>query len=358
MGQAVTKAASSLVGGRAMAIPPPSIVLARRTPPSSSIGATPPRRPRDDDAADADASSTTSSTPPAASSSSSSSLAMRGRIHMARIAADIASAASADGIGRRRPGDDRPPPTPRVGGGGGIGGVPELPPDLLKFLNDAGPLRRVVDRDLTSPRVYDALSSPGKGGDGTRDEHAKLANARVRRRMPLVQNRVGGVEENDNDDGTTTERTTNFSTVDRSTSMARAGLGVSRLDYYRALSRLAGGGMDIGGAEWKGTVDEECERILAAAASSSPSMEEEEKLGGFKRSRTFDELRDAAIFEDSLKYIGLPVLMRDSEGDIIGVWHHKANDMRHSSGLKIVREGSVQFVMLKEGDDVVNRNVP
>ena len=52
----------------------------------------------------------------------------------------------------------------------------------------------------------------------------------------------------------------------------------------------------------KGAVDDEYERITA---------KDDGKLS--KRSRTFDELRDAALFEDSLKYIGVPVIMRDGE---------------------------------------------
>lgn len=100
--------------------------------------------------------------------------------------------------------------------------------------------------------------------------------------------------------------------------------------------------MEAGSPVWKGAVDDEYERITA---------KEDGKLS--KRSRTFDELRDVALFEDSLKYIGVPVIMRDGEGDIIGVWQHKADDIRHSSGLNVVSEGSVQFVMRNESDSVV-----
>ena len=60
--------------------------------------------------------------------------------------------------------------------------------------------------------------------------------------------------------------------------------------------------MEAGSPVWKGAVDDEYERITA---------KDDGKLS--KRSRTFDELRDAALFEDSLKYIGVPVIMRDGE---------------------------------------------
>ncbi|EJK60833.1 hypothetical protein THAOC_18753, partial [Thalassiosira oceanica] len=37
------------------------------------------------------------------------------------------------------------------------GSVPEMPDDLIKFLNDAGPLERQVDKELTSSKVYETL---------------------------------------------------------------------------------------------------------------------------------------------------------------------------------------------------------
>jgi hypothetical protein len=51
--------------------------------------------------------------------------------------------------------------------------------------------------------------------------------------------------------------------------------------------------------------------------------------------------------EDSLRYIGVPVLMKDTDGDIIGTWGYKVNDLRFS-GLGVAKEGSVEFVLLGE----------
>ena len=154
-------------------------------------------------------------------------------------------------------------------GGPGSGGgaarqevVPEMPPDLLKFLTDMGPLRKIVDESATSSRIYEVFE---KGGTRVRDEHAKAANARIRRRMPLVEESSsssrqqrrgddtgsrdemtvihdGRTDENYDDDevdddGTMVTRTTNFSTVDRRSSSAHRGrLSVTREDYFRILS--------------------------------------------------------------------------------------------------------------------------
>jgi glutaredoxin-related protein len=62
------------------------------------------------------------------------------------------------------------------------------------------------------------------------------------------------------------------------------------------------------------------------------NKDEKKKSSSSSSSMTFDELRDIKLFEDSLHYIGIPVLMQDNDGDIIGVWSHKVANMRHSSG--------------------------
>ena len=47
--------------------------------------------------------------------------------------------------------------------------------------------------------------------------------------------------------------------------------------------------------------------------------------------------------------------MKDIEGDIIGMWQYKVEEMKHSLGLKAVRMNSLQFVLQNEdvgGGDV------
>ncbi|KAL9179253.1 hypothetical protein ACHAXT_008543 [Thalassiosira profunda] len=244
----------------------------------------------------------------------------RGKRHQAETDAAIA-AAEARASGR---GDDDQPAA--GGGAGGEGGsAPELPPDLIQFLNDAGPLQRTVDKDLTSEKVYDSL---------VRDEDARIAqnkeaNTRVRRRMPIVSARGDAPSDAlDVHDGSTTERTTNFSTRERS---APARLGVTREDLFRLPHKLRG--IDADGPEWKKRTETEYE---AMAKNGS-------------KSKDFDQLQDAALFENSLRYIGMPVLMKDAEGDVLGVWQRKADAMKHSVGVKVAREGSLRFVMETEG---------
>ena len=81
--------------------------------------------------------------------------------------------------------------------------------------------------------------------------------------------------------------------------------------------------MEVGrSTEWKGALDDEYERIISAAASAAvapprrasgmdDAAKEDKEEEGYnrRRSKTFNKLRDAALF----KYIGVPVIMRDGE---------------------------------------------
>ena len=208
--------------------------------------------------------------------------------------------------------------------------VPEMPADLLKFLNDAGPLERQVDKELTSSKVYETLKD-----DRAREEQTKEANRRVRKRVPIMSSYKDLAENNSNsnqmsvvDDGTTTERTTNFSTRER----APDGFGVTREDFYRILNGLDS--INLDSLEWKRRVESECDQLV--------DFEPE------KNKKTFDRLKDRALLENSLRLIGIPAIMKDADGDYIGVWKKKVDEVKHSGGMKLARDDSVRFIMLGE----------
>jgi len=222
--------------------------------------------------------------------------------------------------------------------------MPEMPPDLIKFLNDAGPLKRTVDKELTSAKVYDALVTDEK----TREEHTKQANLRVRRRMPIVSYKdhddlikndehrnkkiMGVVDADDVDDGTMTTRTTNFSTRDRSANAVEFGL--DRMEMFRLALKLKE--FKVNSTEWKEEVEKEFQQLRRKKILSSKVDVKD-----------FGQLKDFALFEHSMRYIGVPVLMKDKENDIIGVKSERVEDLRFS-GLKEVPEEKIIFVMKAE----------
>ena len=204
----------------------------------------------------------------------------------------------------------------------------EMPPDLIKFLNDAGPLQRTLDKDRTSSKVYDSLLS----NENERQEQAKQANTRVRKKMPIIS----AVKDttNGNDDGTMVERSTNFSTTDRTSRLLDEStrFGVTREDIYNINEKLKGV-TNVDSEEWKKIIQDEYKSIVAKGGDSSSKSK--------RRS-------DLIPFENCIRYIGVPVIMKDNEGDILGVWPSLVEDVKHSSGLKAVPEVNVGFIYKNE----------
>ena len=84
-----------------------------------------------------------------------------------------------------------------------------MPQDLLDFLNDVGPLERKVNKERTSPKVYESLKSEQE------QVRKKVEESRMRKRriMPMVEHSSDGEEAEE--DGTATSRTTNFSSTNK-----------------------------------------------------------------------------------------------------------------------------------------------
>jgi hypothetical protein len=222
--------------------------------------------------------------------------------------------------------------------------MPEMPPDLLQFLNDAGPLRRTIDKDRTSSKVYDALLT---NEQKIQEEHMKQANLRVRRRMPivsyrdhdeLIQNddewRNKKIDGEEVEDGTMVTRTTNFSTRERSKDVVEFGL--TRMELFQLALKLKE--LKVNSAEWKEEVEKEFQQIRRRKILSSK---------GGNNVKDFGQLKDFVLFENAMRFIGVPVLMKDEEGDLIGVKEGKVEDLRFSN-LKEVPEEKAIFVMKAE----------
>jgi len=207
----------------------------------------------------------------------------------------------------------------------------EMPPDLIKFLNDAGPLQRTLDKDRTSSKVYDSLLS----NENERQEQAKQANTRVRKKMPIIS---AVTDTTNGDDGTMVERSTNFSTTDRTSRILdeTTRFGVTREDLYSINEKLKGV-TNVDSKEWKKMIQDEYKSITAKDDDSSST-----------ESKSDDQLKDLMPFENCMRYIGVPVIMKDNEGDIIGVWPSTVESVKHSSGLKVVPSMNVDFIYKNE----------
>jgi hypothetical protein len=221
--------------------------------------------------------------------------------------------------------------------------------DLIKFLQSSGPLERTIDQDLTSPKVYESLIADEKA----KNDQAKKANERTTRRMPIMSGGkvnaskldglIGGVNsgaagdasiDSGEDDGSMTTRTTNFSTLDRSNRLE--GFGIHRRNLFDLSIKLHGLATDSD--EWKKLVSQEFQTLSNADVPRS-----EEQMD-----------KDLALLQDTMRYISVPILMRDSgdtDEDVIGIAYDRVKILQ-MSGLKLARDNSLRFIMLDEATEV------
>lgn len=85
-------------------------------------------------------------------------------------------------------------------------GNDEMPADLLRFIQDVGPAKKVVDEDLTSPRLLDEANKD----ELAKGESARKASRRRRVHMPLVSGLGDGTGTDDGDEALMTQKNTNF----------------------------------------------------------------------------------------------------------------------------------------------------
>lgn len=175
------------------------------------------------------------------------------------------------------------------------GGPKEMPPELIKFMRDIGPLKK--QEDLSQPtnknQTLPSSSSVKKkkrAPRGFREEDAKeeaegrsMGDSSTRRResMRLVE----GIE------GFETPRTTNFSTVQEQ--VDPNDVGVDLLDIYSLLRGSKNNGVVV-----NSSLDEAARR------------------------------KQEELFRHTQEYLGLPVLLKDSDGSYIGAWPEKVAQLK------------------------------
>lgn len=164
----------------------------------------------------------------------------------------------------------------------------ELPEDLLKFLNTMGPVER---KEKKGPRLRKhQLEQLEEEGRQVRD-------------MPIMENV----------DKFTTSRTTNFS---RRQEEEDKFVGVTGRELYRLLQ------------------DCDQEVTVESLVQRSNTNNDEKKV--------YSE-----ILQNTLKYMQIPVIMKDTDDTYVGVWPDKVNDMKKMN-LKVVPESEVRILLSVE----------
>lgn len=218
-----------------------------------------------------------------------------------------------------------------------------------------------------------------------RDQQAKEANVRVRRKMPIVGGDDGELiktfkSENgsgsDVDDGTMVTRTTNFSTTDRSE--LYTGFRLKREDLF-LLACSTEDVLSVLNAPSNGNVDSTSDEFANEKSAKDPAhdinLEElKQKIRNIisqgdvenrlqptqpqtsQKKKTLSTLElldimtveDAWLLQNTLQYISIPAIMKDNDGDILGTYSDKTSALKFSAGLKMAKEGSVKFALVEE----------
>lgn len=200
----------------------------------------------------------------------------------------------------------------------------EMPEDLLKFLND-NPLEKTVDRELTSPKVYDSLTE-GEADKRQKDnqKQKRTARTRTRRTMPLAESMIEDLPDDVPSDiagATGVQRTTNFSTAeeDEEDDLDRA-LRMTDKDLAALLRRY-------GCTEGKDN---------DVATSTTTSLESKQKDAQAYLADVIppdiagddDRLvQHTTLVANAMLFNGMPTLLKDVDSDFVGVWSGRVRDM-------------------------------
>ena len=199
----------------------------------------------------------------------------------------------------------------------------DMPSDLLKFLNDAGPLDKTVDKKLTSPKVYESLLEKDE-----QRKQQKQSDGRRRRVMPMVENNdntqyTGGEEMEMKEDGTTVARTTNFSTNTASREQEDESLSKLRLDDLQMFQLLSGLQADSDSI----TADLFVEQHFKGSTRSS-------NIGSGSGSRMEENLQ---LVQQMKEHTAVPTLMQDTDKSFVGAWDERLEELK-LMGLRIAGE--------------------
>jgi hypothetical protein len=156
----------------------------------------------------------------------------------------------------------------------------EMPADLLKFIEDVGPLKRSIDEELTSPRL---LEEEG------REELNKLESTRKTKRERMKMPLMGS------DADWTITRNTNF--LHRPESQTKD-FGTTNIQLYNLLRQKS--------------AHKDMDSIVDSFYKEHMPVGEE--WTDQERQDHRRKLKDALIF------LELPVLLKDSESNLIGVY--------------------------------------
>ena len=199
---------------------------------------------------------------------------------------------------------------------GGSGEYKEMPPDLIKFMKDVGPLKRkdqVEKEKQAEKEKWSRRNMPKhlreEEGQDKKEPHSQ--SDRRRESMPLME-RVEGFD---------TVRTTSFSYKDDTLDPKDFGAG-DVLDIYDLLSRKK-----------RSSIEESMASFYKQHAQNrEENWTEEEKN------------RHQEMLRNTLQYLELPVIMKDTDDSYVGAWPDRVEELKQIK-LREMPKTSVKLVL-------------
>jgi hypothetical protein len=196
------------------------------------------------------------------------------------------------------------------------GASPEMPADLLKFIQDVGPADKQVDRDFTAPRLLE----PENLGELEKTQGKRTT--RQRRRMPLMGQ----------DERFTTEKNTYFSYSEEESALGARSVvpskefGLSNLELYDLLRPRE----EQNDTTVDGIVDAFCNSKMTEIKQQGWTDEETEQHKEWLR-RTMESIE-------------IPTLRMDSEGNMLGLYSKDVPGPEVKS-VSVIPESKVMLVL-------------
>lgn len=198
----------------------------------------------------------------------------------------------------------------------------EMPDDLLKFLNDKGPVTKNVDKALTSPKVYDSLQVE----EEQRRQQEQQQNQRRRRRMPIIGDMETDPGEDTVLDGTTVEKTTNFSTAVKDKNHSE--LRLTDREMFDLVSKLHTGAV-------------------------KPETYVRDKMKALNVSEDDPETdTNIELIQNVMRYYSIPTLMQDTDKSIVGAWNGEHMNELKKLGVRKAPENIRLFFEQEQKDTI------
>lgn len=178
-----------------------------------------------------------------------------------------------------------------------------MPPDLLKFLQDAGPAKQDVDREFTAPRLLEK--------ENEKQLHV-AESGRTAQRMRIQMPLMGS------DQSYTTTKNTNFSRQSHPTSggaVVKQEFGMSYLELFQFLHKVQSS-KDQSGSPYGNnkTADTDFTTPETVYTSWLSSQEDPSLYTDKERERYI------SLMKQTLEFVEIPVLRRDADGNVLGLY--------------------------------------